>query len=769
VGVLEGTDAEELFSSLLHAVTEKEVVEALKARQLWDDRAAWRPYGDMPNNRGVVGNQQANPMAALVEKVVNSVDSILTAECMARGVDPKSAAAPRSMPEAVEDYFGIREGRLRNLSPIPRDLAEHIQLVATGTKDEPAYVIVDDGEGQQPDRFPETFLSLLRSNKTAIPFVQGKFNMGGTGVLQFAGENSFQLIASRRRPGIPVDGDPALASKWGFTLVRRFRPGPDEPQSVYVYLAPGGVIPRFDAARLPLRPGTYPAAFASDLEYGTCIKLWNYRLPGKLKSIATLDFRYALERALQEPALPIRLYERRPGYSAHSYETSVAGLAVVLANAGDDKEPGFDGGAPLSILGLGEVGLELSVIKEGEDPTKRYPAGVFMTVNGQTHGQLGTEFFKRRELKLDYIADSLIVRVDCTNLAPAVREDLFMASRDRMRDIPEKGRLEQTIQDYLADHQGLKDLNARRRQEAMTGSLDEDTASVLQELVKGDPTLASLFGSGSQIKLPTGPLPTPVAFSGKRFPTYFQLRKEPPGGLVRKTPKNWTVRIEFETDAANDYFSPGRLDRGRIEVGGLLELRSTHLWNGTATLRFELPTTANVGDRLRVDVKVMDESRVEPFMASFAVEVQDERPHEAWGGANPQHSGLGGLPNVVEVRQQDWARHQFDQYTAVKVMHAADGDGLDVFLNMDNLYLRNELARRRSISEDTVRRWFKYGLLVLALGMLYEQRQHRAEEAAEAPADQRDSNGNFASIAEATKGLAVTIIPLMAQLTRRLN
>ena len=765
MGVLEGAEAEGLFFSLLGAATEQEVVDVLRASHLWDDRDSWVPYGNMPNNRGVVGNQQASPMAALVEKVVNSVDSILTAECWERGIDPRGPDAPRSMPEAVEKYFGIREGRLRTLSAIPKSLAEHIQLVATGTKEEPAYVVLDDGEGQQPDRFPSTFLSLLRGNKTNIPFVQGKFNMGGTGVLQFSGENSFQLIASRRRPGIPTDGDPALASKWGFTLVRRFRPGPNEPQSVYVYLAPGGEIPRFDADGLPVRPGSYPAAFSELLPHGTCIKLWNYKLPGRLKSLATLDFRYALERSLQEPALPVRLYERRPGYSAHSYETSVSGLAVVLENAIDDKEPGFDGGAPLTIGGLGEVGLELTVIRQGADK-KRYPAGVFMNVNGQTHGQLGTDFFKRRELKLDYIADSLIVRVDCTNLAPAVREDLFMPSRDRMRDIPEKGRLEESIQDYLADHRGLSDLNARRRQEVLTGSLDEDTASVLRDLVKGDPTLASLFGGGGQVKLPSGPLPTPVAFSGKRFPTFFRLRKEPPGGLVRETPKNWTVRIEFETDAANDYFSPGRPDRGRIEVVGLLEHRSTHLWNGTATLRFELPPTANVGDRLRIEIRVMDESRIEPFVASFSVEVEEERAHEAWGGPNPQHSGLGGLPNVQDVHQRDWAHFGFDQYGAVKVMHSANADGLDVFINMDNLYLRNELARRRTISEDTIRRWFKYGLLVLALGMLYGQRQHRDghEDEMTVPTD---GNGSFLSIAEASKGMAVTIIPLMAQLTRR--
>lgn len=399
MSALVGSEAHALCMELLYAPTEADVIEVLKDHGLRDDRSKWTPYGNMPNNRGVVGNQQSHPVAALVEKLVNSVDSILIAECLARGVDPRGPDAPQSMADAIQEYFGVPEGRLRSLNPVPRHLADHIRLIALGTKDQPSYVILDDGEGQQPDRFPSTFLSLLRDNKVAIPFVQGKYNMGGTGVLQFAGEHSFQLIISRRRPDLPPDGLHELKDQWGFTLVRRFRPGPNDPQSIYVYLAPENEIPRFEAETLPIGPGQYPKAFDQPVASGTYIKLWNYKVPGRLKSTATLDMRYALERYLQEPGLPVRLFERRPGYVAHSYDTSMSGLAVVLANAGDDKEPGFDGGSPLNIPDIGEAGLELAVIREEADKTnKRYPAGVFLNVNGQLHGQLGTDFFKRRDL-----------------------------------------------------------------------------------------------------------------------------------------------------------------------------------------------------------------------------------------------------------------------------------------------------------------------------------------------------------------------------------
>ena len=52
-----------------------------------------------------------------------------------------------------------------------------------GEKPDPNIGIVDRGEGQSPRRMPNTILSINKTNKLKVPFVQGKFNMGGTGAL----------------------------------------------------------------------------------------------------------------------------------------------------------------------------------------------------------------------------------------------------------------------------------------------------------------------------------------------------------------------------------------------------------------------------------------------------------------------------------------------------------------------------------------------------------------------------------------------------------
>ncbi len=54
---------------------------------------------------------------------------------------------------------------------------------------------------KNPEDFESTFLSLLRGNKNEIHFVQGKYNMGGSGALVFCGKKRYHLIASKKYDG----------------------------------------------------------------------------------------------------------------------------------------------------------------------------------------------------------------------------------------------------------------------------------------------------------------------------------------------------------------------------------------------------------------------------------------------------------------------------------------------------------------------------------------------------------------------------------------
>jgi hypothetical protein len=90
---------------------------------------------------------------------------------------------------------------------------------------------------------------------------------------------------------------------------------------------------------------------------------------------------------------------------------------------------------------------------------------------------------------------------------------------------------------------------------------------------------------------------------------------------------------------------------------------------------------------------------------------------------------------VIEVKSDEWARYNFDEYSALDVKYG-DDETLDIYVNMDNLHLRNEVARRRKSDPDLLREWFKYGLVFLALGILFDQR--RSTEVEDGPEDRKD-------------------------------
>ena len=71
-------DHKNLFISIFTAPTEKELIEIINSvPEIFDNPDNWHPLGDNTNNFAVIKNQQANPVAALIEKVTNSVDAIL--------------------------------------------------------------------------------------------------------------------------------------------------------------------------------------------------------------------------------------------------------------------------------------------------------------------------------------------------------------------------------------------------------------------------------------------------------------------------------------------------------------------------------------------------------------------------------------------------------------------------------------------------------------------------------------------------------------------
>ena len=96
---------EQLFKELYFARTEDDIDKIINNDPDIFKGENWYPLGGSENNFGVIENQQSNPIAALIEKITNSIDAVLMKKCLEAGIDPKSERAPQSMEEAKAKFF----------------------------------------------------------------------------------------------------------------------------------------------------------------------------------------------------------------------------------------------------------------------------------------------------------------------------------------------------------------------------------------------------------------------------------------------------------------------------------------------------------------------------------------------------------------------------------------------------------------------------------------------------------------------------------------
>ena len=76
---------QELFSKLFNSHTQEEIDEVIKTCPDIFKQDNWFPLGQNENNYGVIENQQASPIAALIEKITNSIDATLMKKCYEAG------------------------------------------------------------------------------------------------------------------------------------------------------------------------------------------------------------------------------------------------------------------------------------------------------------------------------------------------------------------------------------------------------------------------------------------------------------------------------------------------------------------------------------------------------------------------------------------------------------------------------------------------------------------------------------------------------------
>jgi hypothetical protein len=655
---------------------------------------------------------------------------------------------------------------------IPVKAEENLVLYATGSKKKPCLSLYDAGEGQLAKDFPTTFCSLIfgdkkGSYKGAIPFVQGRFNMGSSGALTFSGETrKLQLIVSR----VPNEVAKTTDHEWAFTILCFF-PCKHNPSWKYLIgedenaLTAGtdslGLLPKKNA-----KSGELLSPRERKVESGTLVKMYDYKAP--LSNICGELYK-KIEDHLISPALPLRIIECRSDYQAKVMGNNVWDSLEKWKSKGK-LEQEFEDGSSISIpLSTGEtIPAEIRVFKSknsaiDEDQPQ---TGLRALINGQSHAKRDARFFRTPKVDKEHIAGSILVMLDCSELGQQSRNAILASNRETFREDPLLTELIQKLQKVLKAHEGLRVLNLKRYEEKLKNAVDdEDGINALEELLSTDPELADLFGSmlpgkvaaktakaNKGKKVPGEPQP----FVGEEFPSYFH-RADKSTSISIELPCKGSVSTSFGTDVKNDYFTRHK-HRGKIAYSGDFQ-PTANLFKGKLTLTFMHEKTMKEGDAFTTELLITDNKGSGPFTLKIngTVVAQPEEHKKKYKKKNnkpePKAYAEPSRPDIKEVN----AGPEAPPLTIGKI---PDTDRLQLLLNKESQFLidaKNLRPQEEAAAVDFV---FKYGLALAAMGLL--------DASKKTPEWKDDDAGCRKEIGKTVAGIARVIVPLCLSLPNKL-
>lgn len=643
---------EVLFFQLYNAKNEVEIENIISKDIILSNNKNWQPYGGNQNNFGTFENQQNNPIPALVEKITNAIDACLVKKCEEKFIDPKSSEAPQNMYQAVEQFFSIKDCNINDLTNNERrSIAENIQIIATGDKDQPNIRIYDNGEGQLPEKFKDTLLSLHKGNKIKIAFAQGKYNMGSTGAVVFCGDKKFQLIGSKRAN--------SSEAKFGFTLVRRHQLTIAEKEqnyrsTWYEYLTIEGVIPSFDIDKLDLQLKNRV------FETGTIIQLYSFQLPHSKKGDISTDLYRSFNHYFYDLPLPFLVYETRYGNDINN--------KVIKGNRNridDDRHNNIDKTISLELQTnldasneYFKIPVSITVFKEqpNNEQNRQFIGNknLIFTLNGQLHGFEGQTFISK-DLGFPLLKTSTLVAINCNHLPVDVMQELFMSNRTHLKQGHLTEKLREEIISIIKEDGTLKKINQQRKESLIGKSNNDDFNDVIGLLPKNSEIFDFLkkdshlpFSkvinkrkSGSDNKFNKS-----QCTQLQRFPSYFKinLKENNEGQRLKGVPLNQSGHVDIKTDVENDYLfrssDAGELNieilqkrrvgdekttsNGKVGSDAVQRIKVNRSGPSDGNIRLNINPTedAKVGDEIEVCVSLTSPSEI--FTCQFHVRIDEE-------------------------------------------------------------------------------------------------------------------------------------------------
>ena len=520
-----------------------------------------------------------------------------------------------------------------------------------------------------------------------------------------------------------------------------------------------------------------------------------------------------LNLLLPEVALPVRFFEYRKNkngkyFDQGSRQTTALGL---LRRIDDNQnvEKGFPVSIPFQPNGEKLVVRIYAFVPEGtskgaeDDGAKgrgkklgglrsyRKNEGVLFLRNGQTQGAWPKDFFRRKAVKMPLLADDLLVFVECDELSDDIREDLFMPSRDRLAENQFKQSLVKALEETVRESQELKELRSRRQQERLQARLEDERplTDVLQDLIESSPNLVTLLQMGQRISTPFNTRPTgadaDAEFRGEVYPTFFKFKGVEYGVSVElRRPINRRIRLTFETNARNDYFTRAA-ERGVFDWIWLDGDKDTsasftgpNLKNGIATVTMSFPAEAEVGIEMSYVATIHDPIKSFEIPISIIPLEEIEREGGGSGGRKDPPGKRGGKsretplkmapPRIIRVSRDQWDEHGFDEFTAMKVIPLGaspsdeNSDLYEFKVNMDNTPLKNESKHKRLDGDQhrLLGEQFLYANVLVGLSMLLDEQKNAHNGSPDSDAQIEPIEDRIESICRALAPFVPTLVSL---------
>jgi hypothetical protein len=409
-------------------------------------------------------------------------------------------------------------------------------------------------------------------------------------------------------------------------------------------------------------------------------------------------------------------------------------FAESSTSKGDVLEDGFPTNFSLRVPKVGLIDGRICLFKKNAEISRWVSSreAIVYTINGQSHGALPNDFFRRTSVGLPWIQKQLLINIDCSRLDQQLINRMFMTSRDRQRDVEEKELLESALAEFVRKHPGLREWNERRHRETVEEQFSEEdeTIDLFEKLVAQNPALAEILGVGVKIKVPRpGDHPTPK-FEGQRFPTFLKIEGADEGDdFIKKCPQNSYCRVILLTDAENDYlvraFDPGKLI---IRPDSLIKSHS--LYNGHLEVQLEPDKTYEVGHRIEVKVMLTSPNASEGyFSVRFWVEIDapvQKKKHTPTPPKPPKVT-MTALPEITEIKKEKWSRNIeiTSDEDVVKIMK--DNSTTTSLVNMDNRYYTRYVYNNPK-REHEIRSLYKISSTIMGLWLLEQVEKGSLQE-----------------------------------------